>query len=94
MKKVKYKLGIQTYNTECVWIEITKTAYRSLIKKYTEMAQCSEETDRLAEGYFEVTERTEDKGTYINYYTEMNDGATYIMMVQVECKPGYYFNTK
>ena len=95
-KTKKYKLGITTYNTEYVCIDISKKQYDQLKKRYDAMikdnhANYDENNMEDSEFYIHNKETITDKNTFIEYTNEYCDGASYIDLFRFECKDGYKF---
>ncbi len=92
-KTKKYYLGITTYNTECVYVEITKKQFTFLQTKYDQIVESNHAdcTESDTENYIEKSCRKDEMETYINEYTEYADGASYITLLTKTCKDGYVF---
>lgn len=91
-KTEHYHLGISSYNTKYTNVPIAKKEYIRLLDEYTkEVKENNKEYSDSEEYYVEISNREIDHGNCIEYISEVVDGATYISLHRVVCKPGYIF---
>lgn len=95
-KKIKYSLGIATYNTYSHYIDISHKQYTQLKTMYDKEiednhAYYSDNWEDREQYIYKKEYTPEEHEKYTEYRTEYNDGATYINLVKLECKEGYAF---
>lgn len=90
-KKVKYFIGIATYNTNFTTMNITQKQYNEMLKKYTVMIKENHAsyTEDDTEYYVAQKTRTYDHEKYIEEMIDFDDGPTCISLGKMICKNGY-----
>ena len=92
-KKVKYYLGINTFNTPFTTITITQKQYNELLKKYEVIVTENHNlnTSEDTEYYVEQKVRIYDHDKYTEEITEFNDGPSCISLGKMICTDGFHW---
>ena len=89
-KKIKYKIGITTYNTEFKVIDVSKKTFDQLLNRYKEeMNENHKQFAKNEEYWFDISTRTNEHTQFMEYITEVEDGPTFVTFMKLECKDGF-----
>lgn len=91
-KRIKYFMGVETYNMPYTPIEITKKQYDTLHNVYSAfILENHKEAEENSEYYVAERIKAVEENTVTNIYNFYSDGPATITLQKVVCKEGYCF---